>query len=166
MSRSPRPGLVVLVGVAVAAVALTAGGVAHAYWTSGAAGAGAGDTGDLDPLALSPGTPAADLFPGAQTDVVLTATNPNTIAAQIGSLSLDTSQGTGGFAVDGAHAGCSVAALSFTTQTNGGTGWSVPARVGLTDGSLAITLDDALSMSVAAANACQGATFTVYLAAG
>ena len=33
------------------------------------------------------------------------------------------------------------------------------------DGSLAITLPTALAMSTSAANACQGATFTVYLVA-
>ena len=67
--------------------------------------------------------------------------------------------------MDGGHSGCSVATLSYTTQTNGGAGWTVPARVGIVDGTLAITLSNALSMGAGAASACQGATFTVYLAA-
>jgi hypothetical protein len=167
MSRTHHRRVVAWVlAIALAAVAIPTGGVAFAYWSSGGAGAGAGDTGTMEDLTLSPGTPTADLFPGTQTDVVLTASNPNTSATHIGSLSLNTSQGTGGFAVDGGHAGCSVATLSFTTQTNGGTGWTVPARVGLVSGTLAITLTDALTMSAAAASACQGATFTVYLVAG
>ena len=37
--------------------------------------------------------------------MVLTITNPNPASVRVGSLSLDTSQGTGGFAVDGAHSG-------------------------------------------------------------
>jgi hypothetical protein len=56
--------------------------------------------------------------------------------------------------------------LSFTTQTNLGAGWTVPGKVGAVNGSLSITLTAALAMSTAAANACQGATFTVFLAAG
>jgi hypothetical protein len=60
--------------------------------------------------------------------------------------------------VDAAHPGCVVSTLSFTTQTNGGAGWTVPGN-----GSLPLTLASALSMSTSAANACQGATFTVYL---
>jgi hypothetical protein len=97
---------------------------------------------------------------------MLTVANPNRSPVRIGSLSLNTSQGTGGFAVDAGHAGCSVAVLSFTTQTNLGTGWTVPGKVGAVNGSLSITLTAALAMSTAAANACQGATFTVFLAAG
>ena len=60
--------------------------------------------------------------------------------------------------MDGGHSGCGLAPLSFTTQTNGGAGWTVPGS-----GSLPVTLTDALSMGTGAANACQGATFTVYL---
>ena len=167
MSRTQRRRVVARVlAVGILALTIPAGGAAFAYWSAGATGAGTGNTGTLAALTLSPGTPVADLFPGAQTDVVLTASNPNPEATQIGSLALDATQGTGGFTVDGAHAGCNVAALSFATQTNGGSGWTVPARVGLINGSLAITLDNALSMTAAAASACQGASFTVYLMAG
>jgi hypothetical protein len=151
--------------VAVVALAIPVGGIASAYWTSGAIGAGAGNTGTLSALSLTPGSPASTLYPGTQTNVVLTASNPNAETAHIASLALDPSQGTGGFAVDGGHSGCSVATLSYITQTNAGAGWTVPARVGVINGTLAITLSNALSMGAAAANACQGATFTVYLAA-
>ena len=58
--------------------------------------------------------------------MVLTVTNPNPGQIRVGSLALDTSQGTGGFAVDGGHSGCGLATLSFATQTNGGAGWTVP----------------------------------------
>jgi hypothetical protein len=75
--------------------------------------------------------------------------------------SLDTTQGTAGFAVDGAHAGCGLASLTFTTQTNGGAGWTIPAG-----GSSALSLANSLSMNANAANACQGASFTVYLKVG
>jgi len=77
------------------------------------------------------------------------------------SLALETTQGTGGFTVDGAHAACGVASLTFTTQTNGGVGWTIPAS-----GSSVLSLANSLSMNTNAANACQGASFTVYLKVG
>jgi hypothetical protein len=115
---------------------------------------------------LTIGTPTAALQPGGTSSVALTASNSNTSPVTINSFSLNTSQGTGGFAVDSGHSGCTLSALSFATQTNGGSGWIVPAKVGSTNGSLNITLSNALTMSTAAVNACQGATFTVYVVAG
>ena len=92
--------------------------------------------------------------------------NPNTFPVQVPSLVLDTTQGSGGFAVDGAHSGCGLGTLSFTTQTNGGAGWTVPARVGVTNGQLALSLTGAVAMSLTAADACQGAAFTVFVRVG
>jgi hypothetical protein len=154
-----------LVAVAVA-VTVGVGGAASAVWTASGGGTGGADTGALQPVALSSGAPATPLFPGGQTAVEVTVTNPNDANAKIGSIALDTSQGSGGFAVDAGHAGCTLSTLSFTTQTNGGAGWVLPPRVGAVDGTLAISLSNALSMSTSAANACQGATFTIYLVAG
>lgn len=150
-----------------AAVVVTVGGagVAYAYWTAGGSGVAAGGTGTTVPITLTTATPTAALAPGGKSSVVLTATNSNLASVQVNSFTLDTTQGTGGFAVDAAHSGCSVSALSFTTQTNGTTGWTVPGKVGSTNGTLSVTLSNALAMSTAASNACQGATFTVYLAA-
>ena len=156
-------GTTVALGVALA---VAVGGAASAVWTAGGGGTGAADSGTLDPVTLSAGAPVTPLYPGGQTDVRLTVANPNAANVAIGSIALDASQGTGGFAVDAGHSGCTLSALAFTTQTNGGAGWTLPPRVGAVDGSLAVTLPNALSMSTDAANACQGATFTVYLVAG
>lgn len=156
----------ILLAALLIVLGIPVGGIAWSYWTAGGSGTGSGVNGTLAALSLSPGSPAAGLYPGGSTDVVLTATNSNTSIVKIGSLLLDTTQGTAGFAVDGSHSGCSVAALGFTTQNNGGAGWSVPAKVGAVDGTLAITLTNALTMTTGAASACQGATFTVYLVAG
>jgi hypothetical protein len=112
-------------------------------------------------VTLSPATPTAALVPGGSASVVLTVTNPNVSSIRVGSLALDTGQGTGGFAVDGGHSGCVLTTLSFATQTNAGAGWTVAGS-----GNLSVTLTNALSMTATAANACQGASFTVYLAAG
>ena len=79
----------------------------------------------------------------------------------IGSLYADAVPGTLGLAVYADHSGCATSTLSFTTQTNLGAGWTVPAN-----DTLSVTLTNALVMGVGAANACQGATTTVYLAAG
>jgi hypothetical protein len=117
-------------------------------------------------VVLSPGSPTASLYPGGQADVVFSVSNPNSSAVRIGSFALATGQGTGGFAVDSGHSACGLATLSFTSQTNGGAGWTVPAKVGSVNGTLAVTLTNALTMSLGAANACQGATTSVYLAAG
>ena len=139
---------------------------ANAFWRGSGAGVGSGTTGTTVPVTLSPGSPTATLYPGGLTNVVLTVTNPNPYSVRIGSLALDTSQGAGGFAVDAGHAGCAVSTLTFTTQTNGGAGWTVPGRVGGVDGTLSVTLANALTMGPGAANACQGATYAVYGAAG
>jgi hypothetical protein len=156
----------ITVRLAVVLVTLAATSAAFAYFGTIGGGSASGTTGSTQAITLSPGTPTAQIFPGGQSDVALTVDNPNPIRVKVGSLSLSTTQGTGGFAVDGGHSACSTAALSFTTQTNAGAGWSVPPKVGSTDGSLSIDLANALVMSAVAANACQNASFTVYLTAG
>jgi hypothetical protein len=160
MLRRARPASVLVI------LALVVGGAAYASWTGLGDGSGSATTGTTAAVTLSPGTPTDFLHPGGESDVVLTVSNPNLFTVQIGSFALDTGQGTLGFAVDGGHSGCAVSTLGFTTQTNGGTGWTVPAKVGAVNGTLAVTLTSALTMGEGAANACQGATSTVYLAAG
>jgi len=150
----------------LAVLALSVGGAAFAYWSGSGSGTGSATTGTTVSLTLSPGTPDANLFPGGAANVRLTVSNPNASPVRIGSLALDTGQGILGFGVDGGHSGCAVSTLSLATQTNGGAGWTVPAKVGALDGTLVMTLTNALTMGMAAANACQGASFTVYLAAG
>ena len=157
-------GVIAMV-IAILVVTVGGAGVAYAYWSAGGAGTGFGATGTTVPLTLSAGAPTASLLPGGQTGVVLTMTNTNAATVKVSSLALDTTQGTGGFSVDSGHAGCTLSTLSFSTQTNAGAGWSVPGKVGSTNGTLTATLTNALAMSVSAANACQGATFTVYLLA-
>jgi hypothetical protein len=129
-----------------------------AYWAVTGTGSAGATTAGTSAVTLSSGTAVAQLVPGGTSDVALTVTNPNAGQVRVGSLALDTGQGTGGFGVDAGHAGCGLSTLGFTTQTNSGAGWTVPGT-----GSLAVTLPNALSMGAGAANACQGAVFTVYL---
>jgi hypothetical protein len=164
--RRPRLPRRMLLASLLVILALPVGGAAFAYWGGSGSGAGSATTGTTLAVTLSPGTPAASLYPGGQADVVLTVSNPNAYPVRIGSLSLDAGQGTGGFAVDAGHSGCAVSTLSFTTQTNGGGGWTVPAKIGAVNGTLSVVLTNALAMGVGAANACQGEISTVYLVAG
>jgi hypothetical protein len=142
------------------------GSGAFAYWAVTGGGSGHAQTRTPGAVTLSPATPTAALRPGSSSGVAVTITNSNSSAVRVGSLALDTSFGSGGFAVDGGHAGCATSALSYTTQSNSGTGWTVPARTGSVNGTLTVTLTNAVSMSTSAANACQGAAFTIYLTAG
>lgn len=158
--------VLLVVATSVALLVLISGTGTWAYFTGGGSGAGTATTGTTVDVTLTPGTAPLALYPGGSSAVVLTVTNTNLAPVRIGSLALLTSQGTGGFAVDAAHSTCGTSSLSFTTQTNGTTGWTVPAKTGTTNGTLSITLAGALAMSTDAANACQGATFTVYLSAG
>jgi hypothetical protein len=162
LARRRVVGFIAMI-IAVVAVSIGGAGVAFAYWTAGGTGTGSGATGTSVPLSLSAGTPTATLLPGGQTGVVLTMTNPNLATVRISSVTLDTTHGTGGFSVDPAHSGCSLSALSFAAQTNGGAGWTVPGRVGTTNGTVTVSLANALSMTLSAVNECQGAIFTAYL---
>jgi hypothetical protein len=161
-SKRVRIAFVVLPGVLLSEVLI---GGAFAYWQGSGGGSGSGSTAATVAVTLSPGSPTATLYPGGQAAVVLTASNPNPSPVHIGALALDTTLGAAGFAVDTDHSGCALSAMSFSTQTNAGSGWVVPATSGAVTGTLAITLANALSMHVDATNACQGGVFTVYLVA-
>lgn len=162
MRRAPtivlRTGvLAVVAGVVGLVLGLS---TASAYFRAIGLGDGSGDTGASALVTLTPGTVSPGLYPGAAAEVATVAVNPDDVPARIASLALDPSQGSNGFAVDAGHAGCPLTTFSFPTQTNGGSGWTVPPN-----GSLAISLPAAVAATTATANACQGATLTVYLRA-
>ena len=157
-----------VIACVVIVLSLAVGSVARSYWSGSGSGSGVGDvsTGETLALTLAPGTPAADLYPGGHSAVVLTMSNPNIFDAHVDSLELDTSQGNGGYDVDADHSECLDESFVFASpQTNGGAGWTVPAHNGTVDGTLATTLEASLTMSLDAANVCQGARVTVYLSA-
>jgi hypothetical protein len=149
---------------ATIAVGLATGAIA--YWMGTGSGTATTQVGSPEQLDLGPGIPSAQLIPGDTSSVTAIATNPNPFFVQIGSLTLDTAAGTGGFDVDAAHSGCDTSALHFAPQDNGGGGWRVPPMVDAIDGTQAIDMGDALSMDAGAASACQDASFTVHLIAG
>ena len=141
-------------------IAASAVSVAQAYVVSGGTGSGTGATGTVSAITLSVADVTDELYPGQTAGVSLTATNPNGTRVLISSLVLDTSQGTGGFGLAAGGAGCPLTAFSYTTQNNGGDGWTVPAN-----GSLSIMLSDAVAASTSTANSCQGGILNVYLKA-
>lgn len=158
---TPRRTGAVLVAIAIAA-GLAAGAIA--FWSASGSGGATTVLTDTQSLTFEPGIPTAQLYPGDDASVAIVATNPNPYFVGIGSLVLDTDDGEP-FVADAAHSGCDVSVLSFITQENGGAGWQVPPRVGTTDGTLTIDMSSAMAMSAEAADACQGATFTVHLEA-
>lgn len=147
------------VGVAIV-VALVAAAAAGGFWTLRGGGDGTASAETVASVTLTPGTATTDLYPGGSGDVALSIANSNTYRAYIGSFMLDTSRGTDGFSVTGGQPGCDPAAVSYTTQSNGGAGWFVPAG-----STLDLDLPDAVALGTGAASECQGATVTVYLLA-
>jgi len=141
--------------------------VAFGFFTSTGTGSGTGSAqSSAQAVTIATATPSSALYPGGSGSVAVNITNPNNFRVKVNSLVLDTSQGTNGFDVDSGHSSCVTSVLHFTTQDNSAAGWFVPAKVGSTDGSLPLDLTGALSMDSNAANACQGASFTVYLKPG
>jgi len=143
----------VVVGVSVI-------GVAIAAWTTGGSGSGQAQAGSAASMTISAGTPSSSLYPTASADVAATISNPNPYKVHVSSISL------GAVTVDAGHSGCNTASVSVTSpQDNSAAGWDVPAKSGGVNGSLGVDLANAISMSNAANDSCQGATFTVALTA-
>lgn len=137
--------------------------MATAYLGASGSGSGTATTTTVTTsVSIAPGTTTHPLFPtgSASGGVAVVLTNTNVAAIRVPQLALDTTRGSGGYAVDAGHAACPVSSLSYATQTNGGAGWIVPAA-----GSLTLDLANAIGLSTTAPNACQGASFTVYLTA-
>ena len=151
-----RRAAIALVAIAATVLASSAAG----RWSTTGGGTGSSSAGTAAAATLSAGTPSSSLYPGGSADLPVSITNPNPHRIFVGSLVLDSAQGTGGFGVDGSHAGCALSAVSYTTQTNGGAGWFVAAS-----STLDLHLANAVTLSTAAVSACQGATFTVFLGA-
>lgn len=147
-----------MTAAAVTVCLLVLGGIAFAFWKATGSGSATAASTTVETLVLSPGTPAADLYPGGATAVVVSVVNTGPAEARVGSLALAVSEADNGFGTDAEHSDCSVGSLSFVTQTNEGVGWKVPAA-----GNLTITLPGSLSMATDAGDDCQGATFSVHL---
>jgi hypothetical protein len=149
------------VAVASALVVLASAGGGFAWFSAIGHGAGSADAAAISAVTLSPATETTPLYPGTDGDVSLTVANPNGVSLKIPSLVLDASQGTNGFSVDEDHLDCSLSSVQFNAA-NAMTGWTVPAN----ESAFPIDIANGVTLSTSAEDACQGATFTVYLKVG
>jgi len=141
-------------------IAGSAIGVAIAAWTTGGSGSGQASAGTAASMTISAGTPSSSLYPTASADIAAAISNPNPYKVHVSSIAV------GAVTVDGGHSGCNTASVSvISPQDNSGSGWEVPAKSGAVNGSLNVDLANAIAMSNAANDSCQGATFTVALTA-
>ena len=135
-------------------VVAIAGSVAVAAWVTNGTGSGyakAGTAQALTTVDVSATTPAT-LYPGVTGNVTLRISNPNPYAVQVTDV-------TGSGAItSSAGAACNASTgVTFTDQT--GLSLSVPAS-----GAATFTLNNAVAMSNASDNSCQGAVFTIPVA--
>ena len=152
---------------AVAALAFATAGLA--YFTATGSGSGPAYVANAFDLTVSPAAPAGSaLYPGGSADVAATVHNPSADPVHVHSFVLDVTQPSDGIANDksgctsGGNTGSSTNSVTFNgpvLHDHGATDFVFPP------GDTTLTLPDALSMSTTAENACQGATFTVYLQA-
>ncbi len=136
---------VLVVGGAVAA--LTGVGVAFAAWTSTGTGSGTATAGTAKNLTVAAGAPTG-LYPTGTVTMPVTVTNNNAYKVQ-----LDT--------IDFVDATSSIPGCSASVVTSTGGSYS---NVVIAPGA-SVSKDVSVSMSNAAEDACQGASFTLrYLA--
>lgn len=134
-------------GVVIAIVALLAGAVAFAAWTSTGTGSGTAAAGTAKALTINV-TPATGLFPTGSVNVPFTVTNPNSYAVTLSKLSLKT------VTVD--KVGCTASVVS---------GADLPDTDVIPAGGTTSSRNFSVTMSNAAEDACQGAVFTLTLQA-
>ena len=130
------------------------GGIAFAAWTANGTGSGyakATNAQALTTLDVSAST-VADLYPGQTNgDLLVRISNPNPYPVQITSISQD----TGSIETVSNDTTCE-AATGVSLDSASSLTWAVPASSAATH-----TLADAVNMTNASDNACQGETFII-----
>jgi hypothetical protein len=137
--------------IAVAVLAFGAVGIAFAAWTASGTGSGAAQATSAQAVTYSDGTTTAQLYPTGSGDLVISVNNPNGYKIQITDV-----VGNGTITADAAHAtaGCNASSVTFADQHS-------LTKVVNAATTADVTLTAAVSMSNAANDFCQGATFTV-----
>jgi len=136
-----------------AVVALVATGVIVAAWSTTGSGNGYAKAGTASALTIGDASAATvgDLYPGGSGAVKLKVTNPNPFAVRITSVAKQ----TGGVITSDKGAACNASTgVTFTDQT----GLALDLAAGATT---TFSLANAVSMSNASDNTCQGAIFTI-----
>jgi hypothetical protein len=140
--------LVVVLALAVGVVAV---GVGLGAWSLGGTGNGAAKATTASNITLADASAftSADLYPGATGNLKLRATNPNPFPVRITAVS-----GNGTITSDKGAACDASTGVTLTNQT----GLTLDLAAGAT---ATLTVPNAVSMSNASDNSCQGAIFTV-----
>ena len=146
--RFGAPRLAVPVVATGLAISLSVG--AYAAWTTNGTGTAATPAGTAQPLPTTvTAVTTGLLYPnGPAGDVRLTVVNPNPYPVVVTQVA-----GNGAITAAGGIGDCATHGVAFTTR-NGS--WAVPAN-----SSAVVALAGAATMSSAAENGCQGATFTI-----
>ena len=145
------PRKLVFVVAAIAALAVTS--FILAAWSTSGSGNGYAKAGTASALTIgdASATTSADLYPGATGSAQLKVTNPNSFPVKITSV---TKQAAGTITSDKGASCNSSTGVTFNDQT----GLSLVVAGGATS---TFTLSNAVSMSNASDNTCQGALFTI-----
>jgi hypothetical protein len=148
--RSPRKRKLIVASVVLLA-AIIAVGVGLSAWSLGGSGNGAAKATTASNITLADATAftTADLYPGATGNLKLRATNPNPFPVRITAVSAN------GTITSDKGAACDASTgVTFSNQT----GLTLDLAGGAT---ATLTVSNAVSMSNASDNSCQGAVFTV-----
>ncbi len=135
--------------LAVAALAVTLGGLAAALWSASGSGSGRARAAVAQSVTVSASTGTADLYPGfTGGDLSFTLTNPNSYPVTFTAM-------TAGAVTSSDPSGCPASNVTVANAT----GLTLPVAGGATTGALSIA--DVVSMGAAAPDGCQGVTFDV-----
>jgi hypothetical protein len=148
--RSPRKRKLIVASVVLLA-AIIAVGVGLSAWSLGGSGNGAAKATTASNITLADATAftTADLYPGATGNLKLRATNPNPFPVRITAVSAN------GTITSDKGAACDASTgVTFSNQT----GLTLDLAGGAT---ATLTVSNAVSMSNASDNSCQGAVFMV-----
>lgn len=153
-----------LAALGTVATAVGVGGAALALWSSSGSGSATAGSASIQASLITPAANGGDLYPGATgKTITVTVDNPNPYPVSLLSI-------TGVNADD--QDGCAGSNVSVATLSNGGnpvvpatgTGTSIPAKSGTTNGSRTYTMS--VTMASAAPNGCAGKSFSFTFPAG
>lgn len=157
LARRPRAAL----AVGVLGLAVLSTGTGFAYWEASGSGSGTAAAGSAAPLTTVATTASATslLYPGGPAaDVRLTVSNPNSYPVTVTAVTAN-----GAVTATGGIGTCVTTGVTLATPA-AGLPFTVPEKVGGTNGSIAVTLTAGAQMSNTSENGCQGATFSLPVA--
>ena len=142
-----------VVFVLAAIVVLVLSSIVLAAWSTSGSGNGYAKAGTASALTLNDASASttADLYPGANGSVKVSITNPNSFPVRITAVS---KQAAGSITSDKGAACNASTGVTFTNQS----GLALDLGAGATS---TFTLANAVSMTNASDNTCQGAVFTI-----